>query len=495
MKKSISILLVLILLLAVSVTAFADPISMCTQYDDVIIYAMPDIASGIVKKLPKGTEVQVTEMREGWCTVPEGYIRADDLGTHTFGDWVVTKAPTCTAYGERIHSCTNCAWAETQLIDKAPHTFGDWIVSRESTCTMEGQAYHICKVCGYQEYIVLEKKPHRFGDWVVTLEATDHSAGEQTRACVDCGFAQFRSFDPEGTLRRGAYNEAVREIQQLLADQDYLKSRDVDGSFGSKTEAAIKAFQTSVGVNADGVAWPQTIRLLHHSFGDWELVAPLTRVNAGELARVCSECGYTEHKILPLVPTFKLSDCNNGIKSVQNMLNALGFKCGEADGAYGKMLEKAWKNFALENGIDPVAERLRPADLDALTNAWLGSLPEADQSDNAAKLVLTVTPAGEENCLQSYNWTLTNLGSEKARFVTLLLGCGEGHDFREDNLVMVIDYARLKADGENQLSGSFTISSDWAAEEGAFSFCAIATADKTGAVLSSNVVSFDVEAK
>ena len=50
---------------------------------------------------------------------------------------------------------------------------------------------------------------------------------------------------------------------------------------------------------------------------------------------------------------------------------------------------------------------------------------------------------------------------------------------------MVIDRARLKADGQNRLSGSFCVPYDWTVP---LSFCAIATEDGTGAVWTSNSV-------
>ena len=43
------------------------------------------------------------------------------------------------------------------------------------------------------------------------------------------------------------------------------------------------------GLNPDGVAWPQTIKRLHHDFGPWEVITPLTRSVDGEYAGVPKE--------------------------------------------------------------------------------------------------------------------------------------------------------------------------------------------------------------
>ena len=618
MKKTLSVLVVLVLLLALSTAALAAGTTMYAVKDGVAVYTEKDTGSTVAKTLSKGAEVQAESAGDGWYSIEGGYVQADNLSTtkppcehswgewseskpasctakgertrtcslcgstetgeidmlpHTFGEWSESKAATCTAKGERTHSCSVCGATETQetdmlphtfgdwkvqkeatctaegvmfrtcstcskeetkAIEKKPHSFGDWIVRRAATCTKEGERYHLCKACGLEQTMPIEKiphsyggwvvlrdptctekglkarwcqvcgfestreidkLPHNYGDWAVTVEATDHSAGEMIRICESCGKQQTRSFDPEGTLRRGAKGSDVREIQQLLYEQGYLKAKGVDGSFGGGTEKAIKAFQKDQGINPDGVAWPETIRRLHHDYGDWELVTPLGRNTDGELARVCRECGYTQHKVFPAGPSFVRRDKDSGIKAVQKMLNALGYDCGKVDGSFGGKVERAWESFVLEHGIDPELDKLRPADLDALTNAWLEFLPEEDwmgqgDKDAAVNLMLTVTQTGEEKGFLTYEWTLSNLGSSKARFVTLLLGCDENHDFQGDNVVLVLDNARLKADGDNRLTGSFTIAADWAQGAG-FSFCALATEDETGAVWSSNTVHVD----
>jgi N-acetyl-anhydromuramyl-L-alanine amidase AmpD len=59
------------------------------------------------------------------------------------------------------------------------------------------------------------------------------------------------------TLRRGANNDAelVKKMQQKLGIP-------VDGNFGPKTEAAVRAFQASRGVVPDGIIGPKTWALI-----------------------------------------------------------------------------------------------------------------------------------------------------------------------------------------------------------------------------------------
>ena len=69
----------------------------------------------------------------------------------------------------------------------------------------------------------------------------------------------------------------------------------------------------------------------------------------------------------------------------------------------------------------------------------------------------------------TYNWSLTNLGTEKATFTALLLTFGEP-DFRQEDLVMVLDGVELKPGAGNSASGSFNVDADWG--EGNLNFAA-----------------------
>ncbi|MEA4888871.1 MAG: peptidoglycan-binding protein [Clostridiaceae bacterium] len=62
---------------------------------------------------------------------------------------------------------------------------------------------------------------------------------------------------PTQTVRRGSQGTAVRLVQQRLIDLGFLRG-SADGKFGPATQSAVKAFQKSRGLKADGVAGPLT---------------------------------------------------------------------------------------------------------------------------------------------------------------------------------------------------------------------------------------------
>jgi peptidoglycan hydrolase-like protein with peptidoglycan-binding domain len=59
------------------------------------------------------------------------------------------------------------------------------------------------------------------------------------------------------TLREGAKGEPVRALQKRLNALGF-NAGTADGSFGPKTESAVKAFQRAKGLTADGVVGPKT---------------------------------------------------------------------------------------------------------------------------------------------------------------------------------------------------------------------------------------------
>lgn len=58
------------------------------------------------------------------------------------------------------------------------------------------------------------------------------------------------------TVRRGDTNEAVKAVQSQLVSKGY--SMTIDGNFGAGTETAVKSFQTSQNLTADGIVGKNT---------------------------------------------------------------------------------------------------------------------------------------------------------------------------------------------------------------------------------------------
>ena len=87
------------------------------------------------------------------------------------------------------------------------------------------------------------------------------------------------------SYKRGSTGSVVSEIQQKLKDWGYY-SADVDGVYGSRTEAAVLLFQQKNGLAADGKAGAETLAALGISSAG--LIEQNTSGDVALLARLIS---------------------------------------------------------------------------------------------------------------------------------------------------------------------------------------------------------------
>ena len=87
------------------------------------------------------------------------------------------------------------------------------------------------------------------------------------------------------SYKRGSTGSVVSEIQQKLKDWGYY-SADVDGIYGSRTEAAVLLFQQKNGLDADGKAGAETLAALGISSAG--LIEQNTSGDVALLARLIS---------------------------------------------------------------------------------------------------------------------------------------------------------------------------------------------------------------
>lgn len=179
-------------------------------------------------------------------------------------DWayVTGQEADCTEDGFKRYMCGNCGESRIETVNAPGHKWKDSHVLEEVTCKKAGSMRTVCEVCGLSGTRVIEKG-HKYGEWTITEEATDHSKGTRTRTCRVCKKKQTEEYYPEGTLYKDikGHSDEIKDLQQKLTDLGSLNDK-VDGKFGKKTQAAVKAFQKAHGLTANGIAWPQTLSAL-----------------------------------------------------------------------------------------------------------------------------------------------------------------------------------------------------------------------------------------
>ena len=116
------------------------------------------------------------------------YERLITNGEHTWGDWEVKTAATCSAVGEKVRYCTKCGEedsAELQ-IDENAHRWSASIYTTPATCTEPGETYRVCRYNDAHKQHVADIEPtgHIAADeWVETLAPTCTEPGTEVQYC------------------------------------------------------------------------------------------------------------------------------------------------------------------------------------------------------------------------------------------------------------------------------------------------------------------------
>ena len=142
-------------------------------------------------------------------------------------------------------------------------------------------------------------------------------------------------------IKEGMHGEGVADLQRKLIARGFLSS-EADGICRSATVNAIRNFQASVGLVADGVAGVATLSRLNdyaeiESFGDEQYPTEIT--NNG---------GYAE-----IGSVIKSGMYGPGVEDVQRKLIEHGYLTGHADGIAGGRTVAAIKSFQASVGLNP----------------------------------------------------------------------------------------------------------------------------------------------
>lgn len=138
------------------------------------------------------------------------------------------------------------------------------------------------------------------------LEA-DGVAGSGTLSRIERRLSSSQAASSVTTLEKGAEGDQVKALQLALREKGFFTD-DVTGYYGSKTQTAVKAYQLSLGIKADGVAGADTLAKLNQGAGATAL---------------------------------KLGDTGDSVTELQRLLKTAGFYSGSADGKFGEGTQAA----------------------------------------------------------------------------------------------------------------------------------------------------------
>lgn len=130
-------------------------------------------------------------------------------------------------------------------------------------------------------------------------------------------------------LKRTSRGDTVKRLQEALKQLGFNPG-SIDGIFGPKTQAAVKAFQQKYGLTVDGIVGPQT----------W-----------GKINQLLNSSTSTSTSKPASTPLLKNGSRGEDVRRLQEILKQLGFDPGPIDGIFGPKTEAAVKAFQKKYGL------------------------------------------------------------------------------------------------------------------------------------------------
>ena len=237
--------------------------------------------------------------------------------SHTYGNAVITKQPTCTAEGTKTKTCTQCGATVTETIAKLSHSYTTTVVA--PTCTADGYTLHKCSVCGtsYKDSTT-KATGHSYGNSVVTKQPTCTAEGTATKTCTKCN---------------ATVTETIAKTSHKYADTVVAPTCTADGYTLHKCSVCGTSYKDS------------TTKATGHSYGNSVITKQPTCTSEGTATKTCTKCNATVTEKLPAKGHTAVTDkgypatcttagktdgshcsvCNTVIK-VQTVINATGHK-------------------------------------------------------------------------------------------------------------------------------------------------------------------------
>ena len=242
--------------------------------------------------------------------------------THDYAGYEPGREATCTEPGYHYEFCTICSrygvWTQRQVTDPPKgHDFSQYRTISEATCTEGGQRMHYCSRCGATEIRYTLALGHNWGAWQTIQAATCTSSGSRQHVCERCGATE--------TERIGALGHSYTTSTVL--------KEPTCSEPGQRQAKCTRCGETII----------ETIPTTAHTWGEEIITRDAGLWSVGLKARYCQVCGASETTEFYMDGTVLPGDKGDGVKKLQELLNAAGYDCGKADGIAGGKTDSAIK--------------------------------------------------------------------------------------------------------------------------------------------------------
>ena len=244
---------------------------------------------GSVKSVCEGCSQEKTE------TLPA-------LG-HSLKD-VKESASSCKEQGLKAHKvCERCSALFTSdaeptpcaredlLLPLAEHSYGDWTVSKQPTCTEGGEKQKVCAVCGdtVTDLIALDPNAHRYGDWKIVKAASCTETGIQERVCANSA----------EHIERSVIEQLPHTLVPVEKAAPGCETAGTEGHYRCTVCGGL--FRDEAGTQP---VTPEELVIgkTGHEWSAWETLTEPSCTETGSRQRGCAVCEKTETEEIPIDP-------------------------------------------------------------------------------------------------------------------------------------------------------------------------------------------------
>ncbi len=157
------------------------------------------------------------------------------IGSHDYSVLVEKVAATCKDGGYEIYQCSRCDATKIMNgtgVDASNHAWGEWALTKTPTCAKKGVETRICGRCGEKENRKVKAIGHNWGKWTVVKPATDTEEGREQRVCSRCGEVEERVILVGGHSESKPDSGLNHNFPKRLIDFFCRNIRMITSSFG-----------------------------------------------------------------------------------------------------------------------------------------------------------------------------------------------------------------------------------------------------------------------
>lgn len=242
---------------------------------------------------------------------------SDPLG-HDYGEWKVTKEPTCTKYGTKKRICKRCNEYEIDVIDPTGHQHTKIIDQKKATCEEKGYSGDLyCEDCRLiiQLGHDIAATGHTWDDGEITKEPTQTATGIKTYTCKTCHKTRTETipmlkghhWDDGTVIKEPTCTESGEKIYHCTdedCNESYTETIKATGHQHTKLIRKKEATCEEEGYSGDTycedckqiIKAGKTISPTGHTWNDGTLKTASTCESEGIKEYTCKTCGKTKEE-------------------------------------------------------------------------------------------------------------------------------------------------------------------------------------------------------